>query len=203
MGRTGISWYEVLGALPGADTQEIRRNYDAKAGLLRPQLLTGAPSTVVTAAARGQGFLDAAWRVLGDPVQRVRYDELAGIQTSGGGLTMPQNVPSEQGWRPWDADLVGGDAGAELLGGLLGLTDLLAPHPAGPRRIVVPDVRGLFYSVCSLVVGRLGLRVSVVRLTDHPMPVDGLVVDQSPSPQAKVRRAGTVTVQVWHPPDHR
>ena len=45
---------------------------------------------------------------------------------------------------------------------------------------MVPDVRGLFYGVCLETVGKLGLRVTAIRLTEHPMPVDGLVVDQSP-----------------------
>jgi hypothetical protein len=31
------------------------------------------------------------------------------------------------------------------------------------------------------------------------MPVDGLVVGQSPLPPAKIRREGELTVQVWHP----
>jgi beta-lactam-binding protein with PASTA domain len=39
----------------------------------------------------------------------------------------------------------------------------------------------------------------MVRLTAQPMAVEGLVVDQSPAPGSKVRRDGTVTVQVWHP----
>jgi len=46
---------------------------------------------------------------------------------------------------------------------------------------MVPDVRGLFYSVCLETVGKLGLRVTAIRLTEHPMPVDGLVVDQPPA----------------------
>jgi hypothetical protein len=50
------------------------------------------------------------------------------------------------------------------------------------------------------VTGRLGLRVTSVRLTSRPMPVDGLVVDQSPLAPGKVRRGGSVTVHVWHPP---
>ncbi len=63
----GITWYDVLGVLPGATAGEIRSGYDGKARLLRPEFLAGAPSTVVTAATRAKGILDAAWRVLGDP----------------------------------------------------------------------------------------------------------------------------------------
>src|ERR1700746_94806 len=32
------------------------------------------------------------------------------------------------------------------------------------------------------------------------MPVEGLVVDQSPLPDRRVRRSSTMAVQVWHPP---
>jgi hypothetical protein len=32
------------------------------------------------------------------------------------------------------------------------------------------------------------------------MPVDGLVVDQSPQAPGRVQRGGSVTVHVWHPP---
>jgi beta-lactam-binding protein with PASTA domain len=64
----------------------------------------------------------------------------------------------------------------------------------------VPDVRGLFIGPCLRAVGDIGLRIETVRLTESPMPVEGLVVGQSPSPGTKVRRSGTLTVQVWHPP---
>jgi hypothetical protein len=45
-----------------------------------------------------------------------------------------------------------------------------------------------------------GLHVRTVQLTERPMAVDGLVVDQDPRPPAKAHRGGTLTVQVWHPP---
>ena len=64
----------------------------------------------------------------------------------------------------------------------------------------VPDVRGLFYPVCLEVATRQGLRVRVVRLTERPMAVDGLVVDQDPRPPSRVHRGGELTVQLWHPP---
>lgn len=201
--RPVITWYEVLGAMPGASQTEIRRNYDSKARLLGPEFLAGAPSPVVKAASRARGILDAAWRVLGDPAQRTRYDEMAGIRSTGGGLARRGNDASEPGWTTSDFDFATGGAGAEMLGALMALGDLLAPHPHEPRRVVVPDVRGLFYSVCSVATGRLGLRLTVVRLTEHPMPVDGLIVGQSPDPLMKTRRSVALTVQVWHPPASR
>ena len=90
---------------------------------------------------------------------------------------------------------------AELLGGLMALTDWLAPHPGPPRRVIVPDVRGLFYPVCLQIAGRAGLRIKRIQLTEHPMPVEGLVVGQSPRPATKAHRGSELTVQVWHPPN--
>jgi hypothetical protein len=71
----------------------------------------------------------------------------------------------------------------------------------GPRgrRLTVPDVRGLFYRPCQEVVVMAGLRPAVIRLTQDPLPVEGLVVGQSPDPGATVRYQSTLTVQVWHP----
>jgi beta-lactam-binding protein with PASTA domain len=93
-----------------------------------------------------------------------------------------------------------GVLGADVLAGLLMLTGWLGPRARQPKRVPVPDVRGLFYDVCLEVTGRLGLHFKTVRLTSHPMPVDGLVVDQSPRAPGKLQRGGVLTVQVWHPP---
>ena len=32
----GVTWYEVLGVMPGAEPRKIRREYEARSGLLRP-----------------------------------------------------------------------------------------------------------------------------------------------------------------------
>jgi hypothetical protein len=197
--RPDITWYDILGALPDASSEDIQQAYDAKAGLLRSELLSGAPSTVVTAAARAQGIIDAARGVLGDPVSRQRYDEAAGLWGSGGGLGQPGDYPASSGLP--GSDFASDNPGAEVLNGLGGLNLWLARHSDyQPRRIPVPDVRGLFYDVFLGVVGRLDLQVTLVQLTEHPMPVDGLVVGQSPGPSAKIHRRGELTVQVWHPP---
>jgi hypothetical protein len=197
---SGITWYDILGVLPSVSAGKIQREYDAKTSLLRPELISGAPSTVVKAASRAQGILDAAWRVLVDPVNRELYDEQVGIRRSGEGLAGQAGFPSDPGWGPADFNFAAGRSVAGLLGTLKAISDWLAPHPRPPRRVCVPDVRGLFYSVCLEVAGRLGLQVTAVRLTERPMPVDGLVVDQTPLPSAMVHRASALTVQVWHPP---
>jgi hypothetical protein len=194
-----VTWYDILDVMPGASAEEIQDRYDARASLLRPEFIAGAPSAVITAVSRAQQLLDEARRVLGDPVTRARYDEVVGIRRSGGGLAPQESFPSEPGWGPEDFDLPVGSRGAELLGGLMALTDWLAPHSGPPRRVIVPDVRGLFYPVCLQIVGRVGLRIRRIQLTEHPMPVEGLVVGQSPRPAMKARRASELTIQVWHP----
>jgi curved DNA-binding protein CbpA len=150
--------------LPGAEARKIKCEYEAKAALLEPGLISGAPPNVVTAVMRAQHLLDTARTVLGDPESRRHYDELAGLRRSGGGL---------------------------------------GQHGTGierDRRAAVPDVRGLFYRVCLEVATRHGLHVRIVRLTERPMAVDGLVVHQDPRPPSKASRGDTLTVQLWHPP---
>jgi DnaJ domain len=196
--RPDITWYDLLGALPDASSEDIQQAYDAKASLLRPGLLAGAPSKVVTAAARAQGIIDAARRVLADPVNRQRYDEAAGLWGSSGGLGQPRESPAGSGLP--DSDFAADNPGADVLRGLGALNLWLPLHSDQQRRIPVPDVRGLFYDVFLEVVGRLDLHVTFVQLTEHPMLVEGLVVDQSPGPSAKLHRRGELTVQVWHPP---
>jgi hypothetical protein len=190
-----VTLYDILGVLPGASVDEIQDAYQDKAILLAPGRLSGAPSQVVAAADRALRILEQARRVLCDPDGRGRYDEQAGISRPGTGLEAPEPIP-EPGWEggiPFTGEQL-----EEALGELL---DLLAPHPGLPHRVVVPDVRGLFASVCFDVVSRAGFQLETVRLTEHPMPVDGLVVDQSPKPGDKVHRSSTLTVHVWHPPE--
>jgi hypothetical protein len=172
----GITWYDVLGVLPDDEARKIKRTYDAKASLLRPEMISGASSNVLKAVTRAQRILDTAWELLGDPESRKRYDEAVGLRRSGGGLGQPGTGIESAGLAPADPGIIG-DLGGEL----------------------VPDVRGLFYPVCLEVAGRYGLVVRVVRLTERPMAVDGLVVDQDPRPPATARRADKLTVQVWHP----
>jgi curved DNA-binding protein CbpA len=123
----GISWYDVLGVLAGASAETIQRTYEDKMSLLRPELISGAPSTVVKAASRAGEILDAARRVLGDPVSRTRYDETAGFRRSGGGLARPAAVSSDPGWGPADIDFASG-LPRELVLTIMALTDWLTPR---------------------------------------------------------------------------
>jgi hypothetical protein len=197
---SGITWYDVLGVLPGAEPRKINPKYQEKASLLRPDLISGAPPDVVTAVGRARQLLDAAREVLADPERRRRYDEAAGLRRSGGGLGQPGTGIGSAGLAPADPGIIGELPGVDGAGGLLGLTGWLGPRRRRTRPGAVPDVRGLFYHACLEAATRRGLHVRTVRLTERPMAVDGLVVDQDPRPPAAARRGGTLTVQVWHPP---
>ena len=95
----GITWYDVLGALPGAEARKIKQKYDAKVAPLRPELISGAPPNVLTAVMRAQELLDTAWELLGDPDSRKRYDEAVGFRRSGGGLGQPGTGVESAGLR--------------------------------------------------------------------------------------------------------
>ena len=195
----GLTWYDVLGVLPGTEATKIRREYDGKTSLLRPELISGASSNVVQGISRAQGLLDNAWEVLGDPVNRRRYDESIGLRGPGGHLREPGSNPEGSGLGPSDMGIAE-DLGAEAAGGAITLTGWLGPQRRRAKQVAVPDVRGLFYHVCLEVAARRNVHVTTVRLTPHPMPVEGLVVDQSPRPPAKLQRHGELTIYVWHPP---
>jgi hypothetical protein len=198
-----LSWYDILDILPGSSVDEVQRAFASKARVLRPDLISGAPSKVVVAAGRALTAVETARNVLTDPVARRRYDVEIGIRKTGGGLAGPERVPSETGPDPgdWTGTLpVDPDALVDVLGAL---ADWLVPRPAPPRRIAVPDVRGLFVGPCRRFIAATGMQLDIIRLTADPMPVEGLVVGQAPSPGATARRSSTLTVQVWHPPRQR
>ena len=198
--ESGLTWYDVLGAVPDAETRTIRRKYQDKAALLRPELISGALPDVLTAVTRAQHILDAAWGVLGDPDRRRRYDETVGLRRSGGGLGQPGTGIESAGMAPADPGIAGELAGGFLDGLLALLPDQLAPRRRPNSARAIPDVRGLFYLVCLQVATRHGLHVRIIRLTERPMAVDGLVVDQDPRPPARIYRGDNLTVQLWHPP---
>lgn len=198
--QPGITWYDVLGAMPDAQMRTIKRKYQDKVALLRPELISGAPSNVLAAVSRAQRILHTAWDVLGDPDSRMRYDEAVGLRRTGGGLGQPGTGFESAGMAPAELGIAG-ELADGLLGGLLALLpDQLAPRRRRNRPALVPDVRGLFYPVCLEAATRYGLHVRIVRLTPRPMAVDGLVIDQDPRPPSLVSRGDKLTVQLWHAP---
>src|SRR5689334_8774259 len=182
-----ITWYDVLGVLPDATPDDIREAWRARTAVLEPGILAGATPDVLFAAQRARKAVEEAWRVLADPAVRESYDEDIGFLRPGEGLTSPSRGPlgpdvsQGQGWSTADEEA-------------------LEPYSDRPSRVMVPDVRGLFYRACMDVAGRIGLHLAPIRLTPHPMPVEGLVVGQSPASGKRVHRDSTLTVQLWHPP---
>ncbi len=184
---SGVTWYDVLGVLPDAAPEDIRAAWQVRKAALQPGTLAGAPPDVLPAADRARQVVEEAWGVLADPAARASYDEEIGFVRPGEGLASPGRGPSGP-----DVSLGKGWSTAD--------EESLEPYSDPHSRVVVPDVTGLFYSACLEVAGRLGLHVTPIRLTPDPMPVDGLVVGQTPAPGERVHRNGTLTVQVWHPP---
>jgi len=182
-----ITWYDVLGVLPDAQPDEIRDGWQARKAALQPGILAGAPPNVLSAADRALQAVEEAWRVLADPAARESYDEDIGIRRPGEGLAPPSRGPSGP-----DVSLGEGWSMAD--------EEALEPYQGRPSRVVVPDVGGLFYQACLHVAGRVGLHLAPVRLTAHPMPVEGLVAGQTPAPGKRVHSDSTLTVQLWHPP---
>jgi curved DNA-binding protein CbpA len=200
-----VTWYDILGIWPGASSETVRRAYEDKVGQLDDGRLAGAPPDVIEAAVRGRKALDAAWLILGDPAERAWYDERISAGDKGADRAGREPVPMRPGLDPADAAGATGALGSGGLREALGaLAYWLAPIPRKsrrqPRDVSVPDVRGLFSGPCQDALARAGFRISTVRLTENPMPVEGLVVDQSPAPGEKVPRFSTLTIQVWHPP---
>src|SRR4029079_11613896 len=77
--------------------------------------------------------------------------------------------------------------------------DWLAPRRRRSKRVTVPDFIGLGTHEVLYNAMRSGVKVEFVRLVDHPLPVEGVAVEQAPAPGAEVKRDSVVTVKVRHP----
>lgn len=183
-----ITWYDVLGVLPDATPDDIREAWQARQAALQAGTLAGASPEVLAAADRARQAVQEAWRILADPATRESYDEEAGFERPGEGLTAPGRGPLGP-----DVGLGPGWSTAD--------EEALVPYSGRASHVVVPDVRGLFYRACTEVAGRVGLQIAPIRLTPHPMPVEGLVVSQAPDPAERVHHDSTLTVWLWHPPE--
>lgn len=147
-----LTWYDVLGVLPGASTEQVRSAYESRARLLNARMFTGVPLKVLKAADVARAAADQAWHVLRDPSARQQHDEEIGVRRIGEGLDAPLSIPSGPGGAPsgrWlSADIV-----------TAGLADLMTSHPAPRRQVVMPELRGLFASSVLRITGGLGLHL--------------------------------------------
>lgn len=195
-----LSFYDILGVQSGASADDVQRSYDERIAVLAPGMISGAPSKVIAAADRARTMLDLARRTLTDAAARQLYDTEIGILRPGTGLARPASIPSEDGVDPiWNR----ADADGMVAAGLAFLADTFGPHPYRSRRVIVPDARGLFVGAARRVMTLYGLHTELVQMTLKPMPVEGLVVDQSVRPGSRLRRSSTVTALVWHPAQQR
>lgn len=192
-----LSYYDILGVQSGASADEIQRGYDARMAVLAPGMMSGAPSKVIAASDRACALLGLARRTLADPAARQSHDTAIGILRPGTGLVRTAPVPSEPRWDPlWPNAFTQAEV-AEA--GLALVAEALAPRRRLSRHVIVPDTCGLFIGAARRLMTQSGLHAAVVQLTKEPMPVEGLVIDQSIPAGARIRRSRTVTVQVWHP----
>ena len=181
-----VTWYDVLGVLPDATQDDIREAWQERRAALQPGTMAGVSPEVRSAADRAGQAVDEAWRVLADPAARESYDEEIGFARPGEGL-----APSWRG--PTGPDVSLGEGWSQAN------EEALEPYSDPRARVAVPDVRGLFFQACMHVTGRIGLHVAPIQLTPHPLPVEGLVIGQTPAPGERVHRDSTLTVRVWHP----
>ncbi len=70
-----VNHYETLGVPRDTSIDQLRRAYLARTAQLRPERFPDAPPNVLTALAQASALVDAAWRILGDPVLRAAYDD--------------------------------------------------------------------------------------------------------------------------------
>lgn len=185
---SAITWYDVLGVLPDAPPEDIREAWQDRRAALQPGTLAEASPEVLSAADRALQAVNEAWHVLADPAARELYDEEIGFLRPGEGLAAPSRGPS-------GPDVALGEGWSEAD------EEALEPRENPSSHVVVPDVRGLFYRACTDVAGRVGLHVAPIRLTPRPMPVEGLVVGQTPDAGKRVHRDSTLIVRLWHPPE--
>jgi hypothetical protein len=181
-----VTWYDVLGVLPDAPPDDIRDAWQGRMAALQPDMLAGVSPEVQSAADQARHAVEEAGRVLSDPAARESYDEEIGFARPGEGL-----APSWRGPSGPDASVGEGWSRADQ--------EALEPYPDPPSRVMVPDVRGLFYGACMEVASRAGLHVDPIQLTAHPMPVEGLVVGQTPAAGQRARHNSRLTVRLWHP----
>jgi hypothetical protein len=109
--------YELLGVVPDASHDEIKRAYHRQARRYHPDARPGADQRVAEQARRIMISLNAAWAVLGEPARRKAYDAEIGVH------------PGQAEPEPWSAEP---DDEFDPL-----LEDDEDPPPPGPADLIV------------------------------------------------------------------
>ena len=194
-----VIWYDILGVTPAATADDIRLAFEARSRLLDTGVL-GESAKIVAAVNRARALLDQAYQILRDPGARSSYDQEVLARSATSGLAKSDPVPSEPGLDMPVGVLSYRESLPVVTAALVAIADWLAPHHEARGKVVVPDFRGLPISLCMRCGARAGLRVQLVQLTKNPLPVEGVVVHQTPPAGDRVRRSSTLTIEVWHPP---
>jgi PASTA domain len=182
-----VTWYDVLGVTCGASAVTLRRAHDERLQLLRAYFAASARTASVPVPATPT----VATHTIATPTAATPLTDASSLVI---GAASRAAAAVEAAW------LVLGDSEQRRrYDARLGLQLTVPPG----RRLTVPDVRGLFYRSSQAVAAMAGLRLTVIRLTADPLPVEGLVVGQSPDPGETVKHRSRLTIQVWHPARNR
>jgi DnaJ-domain-containing protein 1 len=142
------SHYDVLGVVPDASGDDIKRAYYRKARAYHPDAHVGSADGVQEEAAKAMAALNQAWNVLRDGTLRTDYDRalaaaadrLLAAKRERRRQGRPDDSPSPlalvgNGFRHWlaAATLAGTDGGMRLSLSIDGATDL------EPLRLLAPD----------------------------------------------------------------
>lgn len=145
-----MTHYDVLGVRRGASATEIRRAYLRLARDHHPDRHAGSSADARAAAERRMREVNAAWRELGDPVRRQRYDEVLDLGLRD--ARVEEEAP--RAWRPFDD---GWDLDADDLDDRFGDRD--ARRPTGGRILAIAPVASLVTGAGALLVGAMvGMR---------------------------------------------
>jgi hypothetical protein len=152
--------YDLLGGEPGATTEELRRAYRARASALHPDRSAGRSAAEIEADTAELARLNQAWRVLGDPGRRARYDaDLAGAGPRPGDGTAG-DPRHDDGWAAHAGDRYDG-SGAPLPSP----ADLVAAGGCLPR-----SVRFVPWVVLAVVLAGIFVVTAYASHPDPPAP---------------------------------
>lgn len=135
------SLYEVLAVAPTCTADQLRQAYRRRARELHPDVSGGRDT------GRSMAELNAAWKVLSDPLARQRYDDTLGLPAAAPSTPQPPPQASLSRRRAWVAGIQAQVAHLSRQAGHSATQTLLIREPRGTRQdydaLVEDIVRGL------------------------------------------------------------